>query len=119
MHQSGLEKLGAKTRIEHGCVVTETEKLTGAKIMLDFPSVGATENILTAAVLAEGTTVLDNAAREPEIVDLCHMLRDMGAQLEGEEVTRSLSPVSGNSTRSSMRWSATGSSQGPGLTLLR
>lgn len=84
MHQSGLERLGAKTRIEHGCVVTETERLTGAKIMLDFPSVGATENILTAAVLAEGVTVLDNAAREPEIVDLCHMLRDMGANLEGE-----------------------------------
>jgi UDP-N-acetylglucosamine 1-carboxyvinyltransferase len=84
MHQSGLEKLGAKTRIEHGCVVTEAERLTGARVMLDFPSVGATENILTAAVLAEGTTVLDNAAREPEIVDLCLMLRDMGAQLEGE-----------------------------------
>lgn len=84
MHQSGLEKLGASTRIEHGSVVAEAEKLTGGKIMLDFPSVGATENILTAAVLAEGTTILDNAAREPEIVDLCLMLRDMGAQLEGE-----------------------------------
>ena len=84
MHQSGLEKLGARTRIEHGCVVAEADELTGASIMLDFPSVGATENILMAAVLAEGTTVLDNAAREPEIVDLCNMLRAMGANLEGE-----------------------------------
>lgn len=82
MHQSGLEKMGAATRIEHGCVVAEAEELHGAQINLDFPSVGATENILTAAVLADGTTVLDNAAREPEIVDLCHMLREMGAQIE-------------------------------------
>ncbi|MGO3363743.1 MAG: UDP-N-acetylglucosamine 1-carboxyvinyltransferase [Corynebacterium sp.] len=83
MHQSGLEQLGATTHIEHGCVVAQTDRLTGAKIMLDFPSVGATENILMAAVLAEGTTVLDNAAREPEIVDLCLMLQEMGAKLEG------------------------------------
>ncbi len=83
MHQSGLEKLGAKTRIEHGAVVTEASQLTGAKIKLDFPSVGATENILTAAVLADGTTVLDNAAREPEIVDLCNMLLEMGADISG------------------------------------
>lgn len=84
MHQSGLEKLGAHTRIEHGCVVAHADKLHGAPVKLDFPSVGATENILTASVLAEGTTVLDNAAREPEIVDLCHMLQAMGAQIEGE-----------------------------------
>ncbi|CAM5338801.1 UDP-N-acetylglucosamine 1-carboxyvinyltransferase [Corynebacterium variabile] len=84
MHQSGLEKMGAVTRIEHGCVVAEVEALHGAEISLDFPSVGATENILMAAVLAEGETVLDNAAREPEIVDLCHMLRQMGARIEGE-----------------------------------
>lgn len=83
MHQSGLEKLGAKTRIEHGAVVTEAAQLTGAKVKLDFPSVGATENILTAAVLADGTTVLDNAAREPEIVDLCNMLLEMGADISG------------------------------------
>lgn len=89
MHQSGLEKLGARTRIEHGCVVAEADELTGASIMLDFPSVGATENILMAAVLAEGTTVLDNAAREPEIVDLCNMLRVMGANLEGRGATPS------------------------------
>ncbi|MBP3088782.1 UDP-N-acetylglucosamine 1-carboxyvinyltransferase [Corynebacterium sp. sy017] len=84
MHQSGLEKLGAKTRISHGAVVSEAQELVGAEISLDFPSVGATENILTAAVLAKGRTVLDNAAREPEIVDLCTMLKEMGAQIEGE-----------------------------------
>lgn len=83
MHQSGLEKLGAKTRIEHGAVVAEAESLRGASIKLDFPSVGATENILTAAVMAAGETVLDNAAREPEIVDLCEMLVSMGARIEG------------------------------------
>ena len=84
MHQTGLEKLGATTRIEHGAVVAEATHLRGADIRLDFPSVGATENILTAAVLAEGETVLHNAAREPEIVDLCTMLKSMGADIEGE-----------------------------------
>lgn len=84
MHQTGLEKLGATTRIEHGAVVAEATHLLGANIRLDFPSVGATENILTAAVLAEGETVLHNAAREPEIVDLCTMLKSMGADIEGE-----------------------------------
>ena len=83
MHQTGLEKLGAKTYIEHGCVVAETDQRKGAHIVLDFPSVGATENILTAAVLADGVTILDNAAREPEIVDLCEMLISMGARIEG------------------------------------
>ena len=83
MHQTGLEKLGAKTYIEHGCVVAETDQLKGAHMVLDFPSVGATENILTAAVLANGVTILDNAAREPEIVDLCEMLISMGARIEG------------------------------------
>ena len=83
MHQNGLRKLGARSEIEHGCVVAEAEGLHGAQIWLDFPSVGATENILMAAVLAQGTTVIDNAAREPEIVDLCLMLRQMGAQISG------------------------------------
>jgi len=83
MHQNGLRKLGATTEIAHGCVVAEAEGLRGAQIWLDFPSVGATENILMAAVLAKGTTVIDNAAREPEIVDLCRMLQQMGAQIEG------------------------------------
>jgi UDP-N-acetylglucosamine 1-carboxyvinyltransferase len=83
MHQNGLRKLGATTEIEHGCVVAEAEGLHGAQIWLDFPSVGATENILMAAVLAKGTTIIDNAAREPEIVDICVMLQQMGAQIEG------------------------------------
>ncbi|MEJ5929072.1 UDP-N-acetylglucosamine 1-carboxyvinyltransferase [Corynebacterium sp. H128] len=83
MHQTGLEKLGAKTMIRHGAVVATAEHLKGAHIALDFPSVGATENILTAAVLADGETTLDNAAREPEIVDLCKMLQSMGANIEG------------------------------------
>ena len=84
MHQSGLEKMGARTRIEHGAVVAEADRLHGANIRLDFPSVGATENILTAAVLADGETQLQNAAREPEIVDLCTMLKEMGADISGE-----------------------------------
>ncbi len=83
MHQSGLEQLGATTHIEHGAVVARATSLEGAEISLDFPSVGATENILTAAVLAKGTTVLDNAAREPEIIDLCNMLNSMGARITG------------------------------------
>ena len=83
MHQSGLELLGARSEIQHGCVVAEADDLHGATIRLAFPSVGATENILMAAVLAKGETVIDNAAREPEIVDLCNMLRRMGALIEG------------------------------------
>ena len=83
MHQNGLRKLGAHSEIEHGCVIAEAEGLHGAQIWLDFPSVGATENILMAAVLANGTTVIDNAAREPEIVDICVMLQQMGAKIEG------------------------------------
>ncbi|MFD4369592.1 UDP-N-acetylglucosamine 1-carboxyvinyltransferase [Rhodococcus sp. NPDC058521] len=83
MHQSGLRLLGARSEIEHGCVVAEADDLRGANIRLAFPSVGATENILMAAVLAQGETVIDNAAREPEIVDLCAMLIQMGAKISG------------------------------------
>jgi UDP-N-acetylglucosamine 1-carboxyvinyltransferase len=83
MHFAGLEQMGAEIRTEHGYVVAEARGLRGANIWLDFPSVGATENIMTAAVLAKGTTVLDNAAREPEIVDLCTMLVQMGAEIHG------------------------------------
>ncbi|WP_040794787.1 UDP-N-acetylglucosamine 1-carboxyvinyltransferase [Nocardia higoensis] len=83
MHQAGLRLLGATSEIEHGCVVARAEELRGARIRLDFPSVGATENILMAAVLAEGETVIDNAAREPDIVDLCNMLVQMGARISG------------------------------------
>ena len=83
MHQNGLAQLGANTTIEHGRLVAEAGGLHGAQIWLDFPSVGATENILMASVLASGTTVIDNAAREPEIVDLCMLLQQMGAKISG------------------------------------
>ncbi len=84
MHIRGLQELGAEVRIEHGQVVAEVPGgLVGANLWLDFPSVGATENLVMAAVLARGTTVIDNVAREPEIVDLCQMLLAMGARIEG------------------------------------
>jgi UDP-N-acetylglucosamine 1-carboxyvinyltransferase len=83
MHFTGLERMGADIHVEHGYIVAEAPELRGAPIWLDFPSVGATENIMTAAVLAKGTTIIDNAAREPEIVDLCRMLVAMGAQIDG------------------------------------
>jgi UDP-N-acetylglucosamine 1-carboxyvinyltransferase len=83
LHMTGLQRLGATITNEHGYLIASAGKLTGASIWLDFPSVGATENILMAAVLAHGTTVIDNAAREPEIVDLCDMLGQMGAQISG------------------------------------
>ena len=83
MHIAGLVKLGASVEVEHGYVVATAPRLTGASVWLDFPSVGATENLLMAAVLAKGTTVIDNAAREPEIVDLCTMLGQMGASIGG------------------------------------
>jgi UDP-N-acetylglucosamine 1-carboxyvinyltransferase len=83
MHISGLERLGATIVSEHGFLVATAPRLTGTSIWLDFPSVGATENLVMAAVLAQGTTVVDNAAREPEIADLCAMLNAMGARIDG------------------------------------
>jgi len=84
MHIAGLHELGATVRIEHGFVVAEVAGgLQGANLWLDFPSVGATENLLMAAVLTRGQTVIDNVAREPEISDLCEMLIAMGADIEG------------------------------------
>ena len=83
-HIKGLESLGAKAHIEHGYVIAEAPNgLTGAPVELDFPSVGATENIMTAAVLARGTTTIENAAREPDIVDLGEFLISMGAKISG------------------------------------
>ena len=83
-HIKGLESLGAKAHIEHGYVIAEAPNgLTGAPVELDFPSVGATENIMTAAVLARGTTTIENAAREPDIVDLGKFLISMGAKISG------------------------------------
>ncbi|MEV6596901.1 UDP-N-acetylglucosamine 1-carboxyvinyltransferase [Actinoplanes sp. NPDC051346] len=84
MHVSGLARLGAEISGEHGFVIASAPAgLRGSRIWLDFPSVGATENILMAAVLAKGVTEIDNAAREPEIVDICQMLTTMGARIEG------------------------------------
>jgi UDP-N-acetylglucosamine 1-carboxyvinyltransferase len=84
MHLAGLAKLGATVRVEHGFVLARApEGLRGASVWLDFPSVGATENLVTAATLAEGESVIDNVAREPEIVDICRMLVDMGAKIDG------------------------------------
>jgi len=83
-HIRGLESLGAKAHNEHGYVIAEAPNgLTGAEIVLDFPSVGATENLMTAAVLAKGVTTIDNAAREPDLVDLGNFLISMGAKIEG------------------------------------
>lgn len=83
LHVNGLRRLGASFETEHGYLVAQTDGLTGAGIWLDFPSVGATENLIMAAVLAKGETVIDNAAREPEIADLAAMLNAMGAQIHG------------------------------------
>jgi len=83
-HIKGLESLGAKAHVEHGYVIAEAPNgLIGTSIELDFPSVGATENLMTAAVLAQGVTTIDNAAREPDLVDLGEFLIGMGAQIEG------------------------------------
>ncbi len=83
MHLRGLEALGASFSFAHGIIDAHADLLRGAKVVLDFPSVGATENLLLAAVLAKGTTVIDNAAREPEIADLAAFLNRMGAVVEG------------------------------------
>ncbi|OFZ18304.1 MAG: UDP-N-acetylglucosamine 1-carboxyvinyltransferase [Bdellovibrionales bacterium GWB1_55_8] len=83
-HLVGLERLGAEIRLEDGYVIASAKKLKGATVAFEFPSVGATENVMMAAVLAEGESVLENCAKEPEIVDLARALRAMGADIEGE-----------------------------------
>ena len=83
LHLDGLRKLGARLRMAGGYVEAEADRLRGAKIVLDFPSVGATQQLMMAAVLAEGTTVIENAAREPENVCLATALQRMGARVEG------------------------------------
>lgn len=83
LHLRGLEALGSRIELEHGFIEAEAPRLRGALISLDFPSVGATENLLMAAVLAKGTTVIENAAREPEICDLVNFLKKMGAKIKG------------------------------------
>ncbi|NLL53051.1 MAG: UDP-N-acetylglucosamine 1-carboxyvinyltransferase [Peptococcaceae bacterium] len=82
-HLKGLECLGAQVRMDHGFLDVSAPKLKGARIYLDFPSVGATENIMMAACCAEGTTLIENAAQEPEIVDLANFINEMGGKIKG------------------------------------
>jgi UDP-N-acetylglucosamine 1-carboxyvinyltransferase len=100
LHLRGLEELGVEISMGHGYIEATTDRLVGRPLTLDFPSVGATENLLMAAVLAEGTTVIENAAREPEIQDLAAFLVSMGAHIQGAgtstmtvEGVRSLEPT--------------------------
>jgi UDP-N-acetylglucosamine 1-carboxyvinyltransferase len=83
LHIRGLERMGAQFSYDHGYLVAEADGLSGAVLSLDFPSVGATENLLMAAASARGTTVIENAAREPEIQDLATFLLAMGAEIDG------------------------------------
>ena len=83
MHLRGLEAMGADVEVMHGFVHARCDALQGARVVLEFPSVGATENLLCAAVLAKGSTVIENAAREPEVTDLAAFLDRMGAQVTG------------------------------------
>ena len=83
LHLEGLRRMGATIDAEHGFLVARTDRLRGASITLDYPSVGATENLMMAAVTADGVTVIDNAAREPEITDLAAYLAGMGAGIRG------------------------------------
>ena len=88
LHASGLEALGAQVRVDHGYLVAQAPSgLVGAPVDLEFPSVGATENVLMASVLARGTTVISGAAREPEIGDLVDLLVAMGARIEGRDTS--------------------------------
>ncbi|MDW7710221.1 MAG: UDP-N-acetylglucosamine 1-carboxyvinyltransferase [Deferrisomatales bacterium] len=83
LHLKGLEALGATVRLEHGYVEVEADRLVGGRIVLDLPTVTGTENLAMAAALARGTTVIENAAREPEVVDLLECLQQMGARVRG------------------------------------
>lgn len=83
LHIKGLEALGANIQLDHGFIKGSCSRLTGSKVYLDFPSVGATENIMMAAVLAKGQTILENVAKEPEIVDLANFLNSLGAKIRG------------------------------------
>ncbi|MDP4160591.1 MAG: UDP-N-acetylglucosamine 1-carboxyvinyltransferase [Bacillota bacterium] len=82
-HLKGLEALGAEVKMDHGYLDVSTKGLRGARIYLDYPSVGATENIMMAAAMAQGTTLIENAAQEPEIVDLATFLNEMGGKVRG------------------------------------
>ena len=86
-HLKGLEKLGAKITLENGYIIARSERLQGAEIQFEFPSVGATGNIVMAAATAAGTTIIRNAAREPEIVQLCDYINQMGSNISGQGTT--------------------------------
>jgi UDP-N-acetylglucosamine 1-carboxyvinyltransferase len=83
LHIKGLQAMGADIRVEHGYIIARSERLKGARIFSDLVTVTGTENLMMAACLAEGTTVIENAAREPEVVDLANCLKAMGANIEG------------------------------------
>lgn len=83
LHLKGFRALGAEIDVDHGNIGAYADRLVGDRIYLDFPSVGATENIMMAAVMAEGETIIDNAAMEPEIVDLANFLNKLGADIKG------------------------------------
>jgi len=82
-HLKGMEKLGANVTLDQGYILAECESLKGDMVKFDFPSVGATGNVVMASVLAKGTTIIENAAQEPDIVQLCEMLNTMGANISG------------------------------------
>ena len=84
LHIKGLQAMGAEIHIEHGYIHAQAKRLTGARIFFDIVSVTGTENLMMAAALAEGITILENAAREPEVIDLAHCLRSMGAKISGD-----------------------------------
>jgi UDP-N-acetylglucosamine 1-carboxyvinyltransferase len=104
MHTAGLERMGATVSNEHGYLVVHAPSggLVGTHLYLDFPSVGATETLLMAGVTAAGVTVIDNAAREPEIVDICNMLVAMGAQILG--IGSSLLTITGVSSLNAVEY---------------
>ncbi len=83
LHIKGLQAMGAEVRVEHGYIIAQAKRLKGARIFTDLVTVTGTENLMMAACLAEGTTVIENAAREPEVVDLANCLKSMGAHIEG------------------------------------
>ena len=106
--------MGARIDAEHGFLVATADGLTAAQITLDYPSVGATENLLMAAVIADGVSVIDNAAREPEIADLAAFLAAMGAGIHGAGSATIEIEGWARSSRPSTRSSATGSRREPG-----
>lgn len=103
-HIKGFEKLGAKVEIDHGVIKLEAEKLVGSQIYMDVVSVGATINIMIAAVKAEGTTIIENAAKEPHVVDVANFLNAMGANIKGAGTDvikiKGVSTLSGGATHS-------------------